>query len=130
MGSRPQGGNHDKTRQASLASSIFSNMIGVSSRTNRKANKSHAESYPYVKQALPQSQAHFILRSEWNLLNKVVRSRSFNFFKIPDRFKFTDRSLLPSTSYHDMGRRAKHHTAADKALAAKAYNAKYRQSPM
>jgi hypothetical protein len=47
-----------------LASSIFGNTIGVSSRTNRKANKSHAESYPDVKQALPQPQAHFILRSE------------------------------------------------------------------
>jgi hypothetical protein len=47
-----------------LALSIFSNTVGMSSQTNRKANKSHAESYPDVKQALPQSQAHFILWSE------------------------------------------------------------------
>ena len=42
-----------------VASSIFGKVIGVSSRTNRKANKSHAESYPYVKQALPQSPSSF-----------------------------------------------------------------------
>ena len=75
-------------------------------------------------------QAHFILRSERNLLNKVVRSRGSIFEKIPNRFKFTNHSPLPFASYHDMGRRAKHHTAADRALAAKAYNDKYRQSPM
>jgi hypothetical protein len=33
-------------------------------------------------------------------------------------------------SYYNMGRRAKHLTAADKALAAKGYNFKYNQSLM
>ena len=32
------------------------------------------------------------------------------------------------TSYHDMGRRAKYFTIADKAQAAKVYNTKYNQS--
>ena len=42
-----------------VASSTFGKVIGMGSRTNWKVNKSHAESYLYVKQALPQSPSSF-----------------------------------------------------------------------
>ena len=62
-------------------------------------------------------------------VNKGLVHRTLIFFKITDRLYFSILSIQTLAPYHDMGRRAKHLTTIDKALAAKAYNIKYNQSP-
>ena len=84
-------------------------------------------------QGLAQSNLILSDSEELEFIDKPLGLKTFYFLKISNRYALfvihlsSCRLLLPATT---MGWRAKHHTVADKALAAKAYNNTYNQSPL
>jgi hypothetical protein len=68
--------------------------------------------------------------SEWaEFVGEDLVLKTKKFVKITNRLHFSISSIQTLAPYHNMGRRAKHFTAVDKALAAKAYDFQYSQSP-
>jgi len=90
-------------------------------------------SLAYLIQGLAQSNLILSDSEGAEFIGKPFGLKTFYFLKISDCYALfvihlsSCGLLLPATT---MGRRAKHHTVADKALAAKAYNKTYNRSPL
>ena len=90
-------------------------------------------SLAHLMQVLDHSKLIFGLSEEVQSIGKPLGLKRFEFLKITDPHNLFAIHLSSYRLLHTattMGRRAKHRTVADKALAAKTYNHLYNQSLM